>query len=397
MKLFKSIILGGLVLAAISLTSCKGWLDINTDPENPSSESATYQTRLAHIEFYTNDANQFAAWRSCMALGDWTRYYNGGTYWNMSIWYPTNSITTTPYQWWFVGAACNIEDMITKAEAAEAWHYAGAGKVIYAYGHMLMTDLYGEMPFTQATGESATPEYDNGKTIYLGCLAALDEGIADLKKSQVSTLPALAEGDWWMNGDVAKWIKFANLLKARWCLKLSKKAAGNYLEGKYDASAILAALHRHRPACLPGKPAGAGGRARLDHHRLHHSGDPRRAAGGAQQAVQAGYVHRCRRFSGEHRRHRFRACAGWLLRRFPGACRSPDGSAGLRHRHSLRYSGGEHHEDAGITAIQPRYFPSCCGREVFYALMQNLYKTLTPMQPALTPFLCRFLYDNVGI
>ena len=96
MKLFKSIILGGLVLAAISLTSCKGWLDINTDPENPSSESATYQTRLAHIEFYTNDANQFAAWRSCMALGDWTRYYNGGTYWNMSIWYPTNSITTTP-------------------------------------------------------------------------------------------------------------------------------------------------------------------------------------------------------------------------------------------------------------------------------------------------------------
>ena len=33
----------------------------------------------------------------------------------------------------------------------------------------------------------------------------------------------------------------------------------------------------------------------------------------------------------------------------------------------------------------------------FETFMQNLYKTLTPMQPALTPFLCRFLYDNVGI
>lgn len=242
MKLFRSIILGGLVLVSMSLTSCKGWLDVNVDPENPSSESATYQTRLGHIEFYTNSATQFAAWRNGMAMGDWTRYYNGGTYYLTSIWYPTNSITTTPYQWWFVGAACNIEDMIKKAESAEAWHYAGVGKVIFAYGHMLMTDLYGEMPFTEATGQSATPAYDNGKTIYLGCLEALDKGIEYLKKSQAASLPSLAEGDWWLKGDVAKWVKFANLLKARWCVKLSKKAAGNYLEGKYDAATILAAL-----------------------------------------------------------------------------------------------------------------------------------------------------------
>ncbi len=246
MKFIKSIILGGAALMALSLTSCSDWLDVNTDPESPSSESATYQTRLAHIEFYTNSATQFAACRPAgMALGDWTTNY-GTTWWNMSIWNPTSAtgVVLHAYQWWFVGAASNIEDMYNKAMAAEAWHYAGVAKVIYAYGHMLMTDLYGEMPFTEACGPNATPKYDTGKTIYLGCLAALDEGIELLEKDQDVALPSLAVGDWWNNGDINKWRKLAYLLKARWCNKLIKKAEGSYLEGKYDKATILACLEK---------------------------------------------------------------------------------------------------------------------------------------------------------
>ena len=67
------------------LASCNEWLNVNTDPDNPSSESALFQNRLAHIEFYTNSAQQFAAWRTSMSMGDWTRYNGGGTYFHMSI------------------------------------------------------------------------------------------------------------------------------------------------------------------------------------------------------------------------------------------------------------------------------------------------------------------------
>lgn len=245
MKYIKSIISACVIgMTTLTLVSCSDWLNINTDPENPSSESATYQTRLAHIEFYTNSATQFAAWRSSMSAGDWTRNYNGGTYWSMSFWSPQTGAVTTPYQWWFVGAASNISYMYDKALAAGAWHYAGVAKIIRAYGFMLMTDLYGEMPYTDAVGENATPLYDNGKTIYLGCLNELNEGLELLAKTQDAKLPALAEGDFWNNGDVAKWIKFGNLLKARYCVKLSKKAAGSYLDGKYDAATILDALSK---------------------------------------------------------------------------------------------------------------------------------------------------------
>ena len=67
MKLLKSIILCG--AAALSLTSCNDWLDVNTNPDTPSAESTLYQQRLAHIEFYTNSATQFAAWRNAFACG----------------------------------------------------------------------------------------------------------------------------------------------------------------------------------------------------------------------------------------------------------------------------------------------------------------------------------------
>jgi len=241
MKYIKSILMA--FVCVLALASCSEWLDVNVDPENPSSESALFQNRLAHIEFYTNSANQFAAWRTSMSMGDWTRYFNGGNYWHMSYWYPVSGAVTTAYQWWFVGAACNIGDMYDKAYAAEAWHYCGVAKVIRAYGFMLMTDLHGEMPYTDALSENATPVYDNGKTIYLGVLAELDEGIDFLSRSQAAELPSLAEGDWWGGGNVQKWIKFANLLKARYCAKLNKKQTGSYLEGKYDTATILAALN----------------------------------------------------------------------------------------------------------------------------------------------------------
>jgi hypothetical protein len=241
MKYMKSILMA--FVCILALASCNEWLDVNVDPENPSSESALFQNRLAHIEFYTNSATQFAAWRSSMSMGDWTRYNGGGNYWYMSYWRPVTGAVTTAYQWWFVGAACNIEDMFKKAEAAEAWHYCGVAKIIRAYGFMLMTDLHGEMPYTDAIGESAYPKYDNGKTIYLGILQELDEGLEYLSRSQSPSVPALALGDYWGGGDVQKWIKFGNLLKARYCAKLNKKQTGSYLEGKYDTATILAALN----------------------------------------------------------------------------------------------------------------------------------------------------------
>ena len=251
----------GFAILGLSLASCNKWLDVNTDPENPTAETSTYDGLLGNVEFYANSAHQFADWRTGQSMGDWSGCNGRGNYAVASYWLPGSGWVTTSYQWWFVGAYVNIPQLIEKAEAAEAWHYAAAARVIKAYGFMLMTDLYGEMPYEEAAGTDPSitaPKYANGKTIYLGCLKDIDDAIELFGKTQNTAAASLAAGDWWMNGNVDKWVKFANFLKARWILKLSKKPAGNYLDGKYDEAALLAAL-------------AAGPQSNADNAILHHT------------------------------------------------------------------------------------------------------------------------------
>ncbi|MDE5759979.1 MAG: SusD/RagB family nutrient-binding outer membrane lipoprotein, partial [Bacteroides sp.] len=240
MKFTKSIILG--IAASMAMASCDDWLDVNTNPNTPTDVDAAYFQRLPHIEFYTNSAYMFAGMRTNMGLGDWTMNSRTSTYGAYSQWEMSTGPVTTAYQWWFVGAACNLNDMIESATAAGAWHYVGAAYLIKAYGFMLMTDLYGEMPYTEALSTTNTPKYDTGKTIFKGCLEDLDLAIEYLSKSQDGQAVPLATGDYYAMGDVNKWIKMANLFKARWLVKLSKKGVGSASDLKYDADAILACL-----------------------------------------------------------------------------------------------------------------------------------------------------------
>lgn len=240
MKLYKSIILS--LACVTAFTSCEDWLDVNVNPNTPTDLSATYEKRLAHIEFYTNSAYGFSGMRTNQGLGDWTQSSRTNTYGAYAQWNITNGPTTTPYQWWFVGAACNLDQAFKSAEAAGATHYLGAFHFIKAYGFMLMTDLYGEMPYNEAIGESAIPKFDNGKTIYAGCLAEIDKAIECFQTPQKAGAEPLTIGDSWNNGDVDKWLKAAYLMKARWINKLIKKGEGSYKDLKWDSAEILKCL-----------------------------------------------------------------------------------------------------------------------------------------------------------
>jgi len=240
MKFAKSIILS--ITVSMALTSCNDWLDVNTNPNTPTDVDAAYYQRLPHIEFYANSAYMFAGMRTNMGLGDWTMNSRTSTYGKYAQWEMTTAPVTTPYQWWFVGAGNNLNDLIETATAAGAWHYVGAAYLIKAYGFMLMTDLYGEMPYTEALSTTNTPKYDTGKTIYKGCLEDVDRAIEYFSKTQDEMAVPLATGDYYAMGDVSKWIKMAYLFKARWLVKLSKKGTGSASELKYDAAEILSCL-----------------------------------------------------------------------------------------------------------------------------------------------------------
>ncbi len=216
-------------------SSCEKWLDVNVDPDNPNDLSATPEIRLPWIQHYYMYAWGTANMRTNTIAGILTQTSATNANGRLAAWNPLQSSCTTIYQNWFLGAAVNLNPLIDKAEAAGAYHYIGAAYCIKAMGFMMMADIYGEMPYTEAMTGKYNPVYDQGDVIYNGCMADLDKAIEYLSMAQEAGAPALAEGDTWNGGDVNKWIKLCYGLKARYLLQVSKKSS-------YDAAAVLAAL-----------------------------------------------------------------------------------------------------------------------------------------------------------
>jgi hypothetical protein len=216
-------------------SSCEKWLDVNVDPDSPNDASATPEIRLPWIQHYYMYAWGTANTRSSYAAGIMSYVSSTSANSRLAAWNPLQSSCTTIYQNWFLGAAVNINPLIEKAEAAGAYHYLGAAYCIKAMGFMLMLDIHGEMPYTEALTGKYNPAYDQGDVIYAGCMDNLDKAIEYFGMTQEAGAPALAEGDTWNGGDVNKWLKLCYGLKARYLLQISKKAS-------YDPTAILTAL-----------------------------------------------------------------------------------------------------------------------------------------------------------
>ncbi|HUP12785.1 MAG TPA: SusD/RagB family nutrient-binding outer membrane lipoprotein, partial [Niastella sp.] len=171
MKSFKYIILGGLLV--LGATSCKKWLDVNTDPSNPNNATAAEQNRLPWIQkFYCYSAG-VTNFRTAAQSGV---YYSNSAVGNaLTTTWTSHTGNTTPYQTWFVEVASNLNDLYNSAQKKNAFHYMAAADVFHALGFMQMLDIYGEMPYAEALTGNPSPAYSDGKTIYNGCMAKLNE------------------------------------------------------------------------------------------------------------------------------------------------------------------------------------------------------------------------------
>ena len=227
--------LGIVFFALCAFVSCMD-LDINTDPDSPSSTYGSIATRLPAVQFWMGQSYQTAGFFSSLINQQITLSNRGDRYGSLAEWIANDRTSSTyPYQAFFVGAGGTLPDWYTMAEKEGAYHYMGVIKLFRAFGFMIMVDVYGEMPYTEALGPEINPAYDDGKTIFEGCMKELDEAIEFFKKTQEPGATSLAAGDSWNKGDVSKWLKMCYGLKARWLNNLSKKTT-------YNPTAVLEAL-----------------------------------------------------------------------------------------------------------------------------------------------------------
>jgi hypothetical protein len=116
--------------------------------------------------------------------------------------------------------------------------YEGPALIFKAYLTAGLTDIFGDVPYTEAfrgLDGVVQPKYDLQEDIYLqpgGILDNLDKGIAAIQNYS-SAIPL--QGDVLFNGNLDAWVRFANSLKIKALIRISSKENVNSrLQAIYD-------------------------------------------------------------------------------------------------------------------------------------------------------------------
>lgn len=243
MKKIISFITIVILMATVVFNSgCKEeWLDVNTDPNNAKGASA----ELVFPAGVVSVASQTGGWYNLLG-GFWSQYWAQSNAANQYKFIDQYQINDEDFnRMWremYAGAIKDLQYVIDESLAKEDWTYNLMATVMQAYAFQFMVDLYNSVPYSEALqGDAETvifkPNYDSGYDIYVDLIARIDAALAqDLNFGA----PAEEDGDFLFNGDVSKWVQFANTLKLKMYLRMayshpSEAQAG--VEGLYAAGA----------------------------------------------------------------------------------------------------------------------------------------------------------------
>lgn len=133
--------------------------------------------------------------------------------------------TCTNYSKELSGMKLLYADM-TEEEQEQNKVYMLCSDIIRSYAFQRATDLYDDMPYSEAGGafqELFYPKYDTQEEIYMNIMETLKNAAAELSEYQFQTdaqESKFSSVDILCNGDLDKWIRMANSLRLRMAMRL---------------------------------------------------------------------------------------------------------------------------------------------------------------------------------
>lgn len=214
------------ILALFSVSSCKKYIDVNTNPNAPTVADAStllppMQAGMARGVWYDSRyIGQYAqVWGSPAANNVWDQEgYSPGTDTNGEMWRTV-----------YFSLGQNVNLMWQSALSKKAWDYVGVGHAMRAWGWQNGGDLYNNMVVKQAFEPGRlTFDYDSPDYVYAEvvkeCQLALNYLNLAIQTDQANVSTNLAKGDYIYYGDRTKWIKFVYAILAQNALHQSNKA-----------------------------------------------------------------------------------------------------------------------------------------------------------------------------
>jgi hypothetical protein len=227
----------GLTLAA-AVSACNNdkLTNVNRNPNAPEAVPAAQLFPAAAVSSINRVRSDIEITPS--AFTHWPQYLAEYQYPEISYY---QFRPTTADAWWnafYTGPLQDLEQALRQAKTASLPNQIGPVLVIRAFDYSTISGFWGDVPFGEANKGDAgklAPVYDKQQVVYDSLLKNLADANAMMSASAGA---GFGSQDPLYAGDVTKWKKFANSLRARLGMNLSKRDANR---AKTEVAAAIAA------------------------------------------------------------------------------------------------------------------------------------------------------------
>ncbi|GAB3640943.1 SusD/RagB family nutrient-binding outer membrane lipoprotein [Spirosoma arcticum] len=227
-----------LVPLLISLGGCQRFLDVNVTPNRPTSVTPAVLLPTIEVGAAFANANELNRFTS-VAVQQLTGA--GGTPSATDVYVTRGDDFNNQWQGELYNSTLiNANEIIRLGDAGNGKAYSGIAKIVKAYGFSLATDLWGDVPYSQALqgATNTQPRLDKQEDIYKGNASLniqslfdlVREGLTDLNSVTLTsgglvTGGSLAPGtdDVAYRGNITKWKQAGNTLLLKLANTISRK------------------------------------------------------------------------------------------------------------------------------------------------------------------------------
>lgn len=227
-----------LILCAMAVTaqySCRKTLDVNKNPNEPADVTVKELLPAAEIALSQQYGNYFQVVGGLWAQY-WTQSPNASQYRPFEQYQPGPSTANTAWQELYAGTLNDLQQIVKKAGNAEnTKNYTAIAKILQGYTFQLLTDNFGDIPFTDALkgleGGVTSPRYDRQQDIYPAIIALVKQGRDMIDVDAMGP----SSDDVIFHGDMQAWGQFANTLLLRMNLRIIYVSPGTAAAGIAEA------------------------------------------------------------------------------------------------------------------------------------------------------------------
>lgn len=243
----KKYILGSF-FGLLLLQGCSKFETINNNPNQPSIvRSDLLLNNIAYTAFgedadLANSTGSYSTFVGGDMGGCWGQHLSKVQYNDEERYNPRVGVVQDFWETYYEDVCNDSRKMYDLAGTEGNKAVQGAARVLEAYGFSVLTDCYGDIPFSEALKSAdgiLKPAYDSQEDVYAGIFALLDEANT-LLADGTGSIPA--SSDKMYGGSIAKWRKFANSLKVRCLMRVSSKAST-----KFNVATQLSEIINNRP------------------------------------------------------------------------------------------------------------------------------------------------------